>query len=244
MAKRKFEAVDEEEAWLISYADMITLIACFFILMMAFANYDPKGFQSKVEVVAKHFKQNKEDSSNIKLDTKNEEIAKHPDQDPKSKITMRDGDLNIVYQGSILFNDQSANITDEVKSNLDAMIATIRTLDPNYRVLIEGHTDNIPPKADSQFINNWALSGSRAAAVIERFETAGFDPSKLVTVSYADTRPMAPMEDEKGNIISENQKLNRRVVIKVIKPNKPTENLKLGFGHYFKESVEDVEDLP
>ena len=45
MAKRKFDPPDEEELWLVSYADMMTLVACFFILMMAFANYEPAGFQ-------------------------------------------------------------------------------------------------------------------------------------------------------------------------------------------------------
>ena len=40
----KSDEGDESEAWLVSYADMMTLIACFFILMMAFANFDPIGF--------------------------------------------------------------------------------------------------------------------------------------------------------------------------------------------------------
>lgn len=49
MDPKKFEQADEGEAWLTSYADMITLIACFFILMTAFANFDPIEFQEKGE---------------------------------------------------------------------------------------------------------------------------------------------------------------------------------------------------
>lgn len=51
--------VEEEggEGWLVSYADLMTLIACFFILMMAFANYDPVGFNKKAKEISKHFNQ-------------------------------------------------------------------------------------------------------------------------------------------------------------------------------------------
>jgi flagellar motor protein MotB len=72
------EEDEEEGAWLVSYADFMTCLACFFILMVAFANYDPVAFQQKTEEVAKSVSKDKYKSSKTKLDFLNEEIAKHP----------------------------------------------------------------------------------------------------------------------------------------------------------------------
>jgi chemotaxis protein MotB len=244
MAKRRFEQQEDEELWLISYADMMTLVACFFILMMAFANFDPAGFQVKSEIIAKHFNKDKYKSSEIKLKYVQEELALHPNLKKMNKISLLDGGLTVIYQGSVLFEGQSAELGEALTATLDAMISTIRSLDPNYRVLIEGHTDNIPLPAGAAFTNNWALSAARAASVVERFEIGGFEPSKLTIIGHADTRPMASMMDGSGQPIVENQKMNRRVVIKVIESNKPKESVKLGLGVYFKDSTEPVEDLP
>ena len=256
MAKRKYEPPDEEELWLVSYADMMTLIACFFILMMAFANYDEAGFNKKVATIADHF--NKKEGrgegkgenvgdakiSDLKLKTLEEEISKHPDLLKMTKISLRDGDLNVIFQGSALFDDQSAELNDSVVASLDGMISIIRSLNPNYRILVEGHTDNIPPRPNSGHLNNWALSSARASAVVERFEIGGFEPSKLAVVGYADTRSIAPMMDSSGKPLPENQKLNRRVLIKVIQPTDPKKLIKMGLGVYFKDSTEAIEELP
>ena len=256
MGKRKADPPDEEELWLTSYADMMTLIACFFILMMAFANYEEAGFQQKVEVIAEHFNKNKgkgEGKGEFKGDGKEsdqkmkffeDEISRHPEIKKMAKISMKDGGLNVVFQGSDLFDDQSDEIDETVEKSLDTMVSIIRSLDPNFRILIEGHTDNIPPAPGSSFANNWALSSARAAAVVERFEIGGFEPSKLAVVGYADTRPTAPMMDSTGKPLPENQKLNRRVVIKVISPREDKKPIKMGLGVYFNDSVDDAEDFP
>jgi chemotaxis protein MotB len=256
MGKRQIDPPDEEELWLTSYADMMTLIACFFILMMAFANYEEPGFQKKVQIIAEHFKKNqgkgegkgefKGDGkeSDLKMKFFEDELARHPDIKKMVKVSMKDGDLNVVFQGSALFTEQSAELDENIEKSLDSMVSIIRSLDPNYRILIEGHTDNIPPQADSGFVNNWALSSARAAAVVERFEIGGFEPSKLAVVGYADTRPIAPMMDSTGKPLPENQKLNRRVVIKVIAPREDKKPIKMGLGVYFNDSTEPITDLP
>ncbi len=256
MAKRKFDPPDEEELWLVSYADMMTLVACFFILMMAFANYEPAGFQQKVKVIADHFSKEKGKGpgkgefkgegkeSEQKLKNFEDELSRHPEIVKMAKISIKDGDLNVVFQGSALFDDQSAELGESVEASLDGMISIIRSLNPNYRILVEGHSDNIPPRPNSGFANNWALSSARASAVVERFEIGGFEPSKLAVIGYADTRPVAAMMDATGKSLPENQKLNRRVVIKVIQPKDVSKNIKMGLGVYFKDSTQEIEDLP
>lgn len=72
--------------WLVSYADMMTLIACFFILMMAFANYDPAGFNKKAIELSKSFNKDKYKSSELKMKELMEEVSKHPEITKKLKF--------------------------------------------------------------------------------------------------------------------------------------------------------------
>ena len=244
MGRRRPVEEEETELWLLSYADMMTLIACFFILLIAFANFDPVGFQEKVEVVSKHFRKEKYKTSEIKLKVLLEEIVKHPELKEMTKVSIKDSTLVITFSGSVLFDTNTAVINPDVISTLDNMIEIIKGFDPNYRILVEGHTDNQPPPPELGFINNWAFGAARAAAVIERFEVQGFDPLRLTAISKADTRPIEPFFDDEGNLIEENLKLNRRVVLRVIQPLAEGKTMKLGLGVYFDDATQDVSDVP
>lgn len=239
---RKRQEFEEEPppamGWLTSYADMMTLIACFFILMMAFANYDPAGFTRKTKEVSKHFNRDRFKSNETKLTQIQEEIAMHPELKKMSKVSVKDSSLVVTFSGSAIFPAATHKLSKNSILVLDAMIDIIKTKDPNFRILVEGHTDNQAMAEGTSFTSNWALSGARAASVIERFEYFGFDPKKLVSIGMADTKPLVPNEDANGNPIPENQKLNRRVVIKVLEPIDKSKEVKMGFGVYFKDAVE------
>jgi chemotaxis protein MotB len=240
MAKSKLdpgsEAPSDGASWLMSYADMMTLICCFFILMMAFANYDPVGFTKKTVEVSKHFNKDKYKSSDTKFQNLQEEIARHPELQNKLKTSVDENELIVTFSGSALFEDESYELTDQMRLTLDALIDLIKIKDSNFKVLVEGHTDNQPISKDSPFSSNWGLSGARAAAIVHRFEYFGFDPKNLVSIGHGDTKPIVPNEDDKGDPIPENVKLNRRVVIKVLEP-KTSAPVKMGFGVYFDDGV-------
>jgi len=219
--------------WLLSYADMMTLICCFFILMMVFANYDPVGFTKKTIEVSKHFNQDKYKSSDTKFKDLTEEIARHPELKVMTKTSIVDNKLVITFSGSALFEKSEYELNDETRFVLDALIDLIKVKDSNYRILVEGHTDNQPLDKKGPFTSNWALSGARAASVVQRFEYFGFDPQNLAAIGMADTKPIVPNEDDKGDPIPENLKLNRRVVIKVLETLDKSKMVKLGLGVYF-----------
>jgi chemotaxis protein MotB len=236
----KFEQEPEEDesgAWLMSYADMMTLIACFFILMIAFANFDPAGFSVKTQEIANHFNRDKNKPSETKLDLIMEELAMHPELIEKLKVSVKDNELIITFSGSALFEGQEHALTDDSLVALDTMIDIIRAKDPNFRILVEGHTDNMPI-SNSTFNSSWALSSARASSVVERFEFYGFDPEKIVPIGLGSTKPLAPNEDEDGEPIPENMRLNRRVIIKVLQPMDLESQMKMGLGVYFKDAVE------
>src|SRR5262245_37003616 len=74
---------------------------------------------------------------------------------------------------------------------------------------VEGHTDNVPI-ATAQFPSNWELSAARAAAVARLFIGAGVAAPRLAVLGYADTRPIDANETAEG------RGHNRRVTLLVL----------------------------
>lgn len=229
------EADEGSGGWLMSYADMMTLIACFFILMMAFANYDPVGFNKKANELSKNFQGGKYKPTDNKLQTLTEEIAKHPDLIKKTKITLNDASIAITFSGSILFKESKETISPEALESLDVLVDLIRGRDPNFKVVIEGHTDPFEHEKNPKVESSWELAGIRAAKVLQRFEFLGFNPKKLVSISKGDSELVEEPLDEKGLPNNDNNISNRRVVIKVMEPTENKKKVKFGFGIYFNE---------
>jgi chemotaxis protein MotB len=241
-----FEDDNDGEGWLVSYADMMTLIASFFILMMAFANYDPPGFQKKAEVIAKHFRKDKNKSSAVKLKFLDEEIAIHPELKNKIKISVKDGELVLVFSGSTIFDNGEFKLDKDTVKTVDSLIDIIKTTNPQYRILVEGHADDsFEVESKKNTVNsNWLISSLRAASIIERFSYFGFPPSNLAALAKGDTQKILPSIDKNGERIERNAAINRRAIIKVLEPL-TKKKVKLGLGIYFQDSVEDTkENIP
>ena len=227
---------EDEGGWLVSYADLMTLIACFFILMMAFANYDPVGFNKKSKELSKHFMKDKYKSSDMELSQLSEEVSKHPELKKMLKVSLNDGALTLTFSGSSLFKAGQFELTDKSTISLDTLIDIIKSINPDFRILVEGHTGSKLDVESSPFKSSWTLSGARSSLVVSRFEYFGFDPQKLIMIGKGDTTPLAENFDEKGDPIIENQDINRRVIIKVLEPLSKANQMKMGLGVYFKDS--------
>lgn len=237
MAKRKelSEGEDSGELWLISYADMMTLIACFFIILTAFANYDPVGFQRKAEEVSKYFRIGKFKPSDEKAKFIEEEIARHPELPKNTKISLRDSILKITFTGSAVFKNQAYELDAATLTTVDNLIDIIKTSNPDARILIEGH-------ADDQLINgkgrgDWDISAMRAAEIVKRFEYYGFPPDHLTAVAKGSSIPLVKSKDSEGKTIEDLARVNRRAMIIVLEPTEK-QRVKLGLGVYFQDSKE------
>jgi chemotaxis protein MotB len=94
-------------------------------------------------------------------------------------------------------------------------VGTILGKIPEQRILIEGHTDNIPisPGLSARFPTNWELSTARATEVVKYLITQGQLPAqRLSAVGRADTAPVAT------NATDEGRALNRRIEIILLPP--------------------------
>lgn len=228
----------EEQAWLLSYSDLMTLLACFFILLMVFADYDPKEFQNKVEQVAQHFDPKKIPEQQQKTQQLAQVITNKMGVNNQVSLKVQNDEISIIFQGTFLFVDNTIQLRPDASKMLDTIIASLQDLDPNLNFLIEGHADSTPLEQTGTFQNHWQLSAARAALVAGRFEQLGLPLKNIRVLALGSSSPLVKERDRKGNVIAENQALNRRVVIKVLASSVRHQKMKLGLGALFMESDE------
>jgi chemotaxis protein MotB len=225
------------EPWLMSYADFMTLLCSFFILMMSMASFDDSKMSQLAINLAKYF--NEKEMS--KMLNNLEEIKNGLDKDlhfgtgVRTKLT--ENGLEIIFTGNAIFESGKADILPDAGDQLAIMIDLIKKRNRNYKVLVEGHTDNAVIKKGFQFASNRELSSARASRIVDKFEDAGFDPRNMIAMGYGETRPISPNNKENGEPIPENMQMNRRVVIKVldIGGNKKDKGASLKEGAFFDD---------
>lgn len=240
MAKKSKPSHEEQgEVWLLSYADLMTLLTCFFLLMMVFANYEEPGSNAVAKQIADSINKVDNKISETKLQETSQEIAKHPEILKKTKISVTNQDLQITFSSSVLFKEGSIDISEEIEPTLQSLIDIIRSKDVNFRVVIEGHSDPYEYREMQNINSTWELGAIRASRVLSKFETFGFDPNKLVAITKGDSEPLQASKDENGQPIPENMILNRRVVIRVIEPVADHKKVKFGLGIFFNEKLND-----
>jgi chemotaxis protein MotB len=121
--------------------------------------------------------------------------------------TRREHGLEITIPEVALFDSARATLHESARPVLDELAATLRE-GGETRISVEGHTDNVPVQG-GQFASNWDLASARANAVARYLLEHGFEPARLQSVSYADTRPVASNDSEQGRAA------NRRVELQI-----------------------------
>jgi chemotaxis protein MotB len=123
--------------------------------------------------------------------------------------------LVVTILDRVLFPSGQATLTPEGRRVL-AKVGTVLTKIAGRRVLIEGHTDNVPIGATlvARFPTNWELSTARATEVVRFLIAEGKLPAAMLSaVGRADTTPVASNASEDG------RKFNRRIEIIVLPPD-------------------------
>lgn len=220
--------------WLMTYADMITLLLCFFAVFLSVSQPRSDKIEQAKEEVKKVFA-NPEDfiqrefptpiqdnlpSGNGILPTNTANPFGIVSTNRNIQVTPGDRITTIEMDSSAFFGSGSATLNMDGNKVLDNIANIIKDNKfKDYRVIVEGHTDDAPINT-SQFPSNWELSTARAASVVRLLISQGFPPNRLQAAGYADTFPKVPNRDAQGRAISLNQEKNRRVVIRLEKIEK------------------------
>ncbi|HEX5711125.1 MAG TPA: OmpA family protein [Sulfuricurvum sp.] len=119
----------------------------------------------------------------------------------------RQGDtINLNMPGGITFDTGKANIKPNFNPVLSD-IASVMSKYPETKIEVQGHTDNVGSNSD-----NLQLSQLRAQSVTSALSAQGVDSSRIKSVGYGESMPVATNDTPAG------REANRRVEIKII-PN-------------------------
>ncbi len=234
MPKHKHEEHENHERWLVSYADFITLLFAFFVVMYSVSAVNEGRFRTVSESIKAALNPmyapplsntpfaigNTKPATILPSLEMSREVAirrlravmqsfhsavQYQFMEPVERKT---GEIVITVPDSVMFHEGDANLRPEALEFLRTLAEVLTEL--NRQVRVEGHTDNVPIRT-AQFPSNWELSAARAVHVVRVLsELYGVPPSHLAAVGYADSRPLAP------NLSPEDRAKNRRVEIIVL----------------------------
>ena len=200
------EELQQDELWLISYADMLTLLVGFFVLIIASVPMKRAQFERIAAALTGTHQAPLEDLRD-KVDAL---IARTPEL--KDKVRTRDDaeGLGIEFRDALFFDSGSARLREEAQPAIGEIARLLREL-PGRPVTIEGHTDDVPINTSS-FHSNWELSSQRAINVLQALQTSGVARDRMSARAYADTRPLSPAAEQD---VEQRRASNRRVLIRV-----------------------------
>ncbi len=210
------DEAEEDQEWLLTYSDMITLLLAFFAMLIAASQTDialweqmKQGMRSDVAGKEKV----ETPLAEIKLDL-DSLLVEERDQGLVGVVLDKDG-IKLSFNSSSLYNSGDAILLPSGERIINKVTQALNLLNYyQFRVDVEGHTDNVPIST-ARFPSNWELSVARASEVVKFFIREGIGGDRLKASGYADTKPVLPHVDEFGRDIVENRAANRRILIRI-----------------------------
>lgn len=224
--KKKIEECEPgAPLWMATFADMMTLLMSFFILIMSFSTMEVDkfkmamgslkgafgvlGVQEKLRPEQSWFSPYQREAltkSILEYIESLREIVKESDLEDKVKIYAMGNEVIIQIKNSILFDLGKADLNPQFLQVLSKIMDVLA--DKAQEIRVEGHTDDLPIRT-KQYPSNWELSFDRALNVVKFVVyKANIEPGKLSAAGFGEFNPLVP------NSSTENRAKNRRVVIK------------------------------
>jgi chemotaxis protein MotB len=246
MARRQKRAEhDNHERWLISYADFVTLLFAFFVVMYSISSVNVGKYKTFSDSLNVAFDQNAkaivnqsaQGSNKIFIDKSTSELIV---RQRKIQAQMKAVDENLkkvlaplIAKGivgvhrttrgvvvdisaSTLFKEGDERLQPGAAETLQQVAQLLSQ--ESQSVEVEGHTDDVPIKT-VQFPSNWELSAGRASSVVRMLVSYGVAERRLAAVGMAANQPIVP------NDTPEHRAKNRRVSITILSPEFERTNL-------------------
>lgn len=229
-------------AWMVTFADMVTLLLTFFVLLVSMASMDRVKFSAAASSLNKAFGTGVGSSSQAeyKIQTISSppstqfapiqsdsitKIQKRIETELKAlniqnfvELIQKDDDTIILrLDEAVLFQPDQSKVSPEAYPLLRQISDIIRPIP--MRLRIEGHTDDTLPPKGARW-DNWDLSIDRSVSVLRFFTKSNLLPlDRMSAAGYGQERPVVPNTSEQNRI------KNRRVDF-VLRAN-----TKLGLGN-------------
>ena len=231
------ESGAHHQRWIISYADFITLLFAFFVVMYSISQVNASKYRvfsdslKQTFAVDEHTPKNNDNRINAIRDSAGNAILDGKsgvlDGGKTLDIQKLENELrNISEQLSVMQdNIQLSGNEERVEINLNANILfAVGDAEPSYaaEVIFEEIATQLKnsdssidvegytdnqPIRTSRYPSNWQLASARAASIVQLLQGFGIAPERLSAIGYGEFRPVA------GNDTPEGRAKNRRVVL-------------------------------
>jgi chemotaxis protein MotB len=197
---------DQTDRWLVSYSDFLTLMFTFFAALYALSTVDKEKVGQFSTSINKAFNVIERPIPQL-TDTQ-----KQIQSEISGKISNIEGisvksdprGIVITLANDLAFISGSADIKESINNVLSELANVLKN--NSGRIVIEGHTDNLP-FSGSRYKSNWELATARAASILHSLIKDGIDPTRFIIAGYGEYRPVA------SNATEEGRARNRRVEI-------------------------------
>jgi chemotaxis protein MotB len=222
--------------WMVTYADMMALLLCLFILLLSFSEIDSTSFRRNAGPIRHAFnaqivvpRMKTAETETVWLppirpddyvepeESRVYRVLQHAMEDEITRniieLDTKDKTVIIRFPGTAAFPSGSADLSESFMPTLEKVRHIIAQTEG--RVLVAGHTDDTPIATD-RYRSNWDLSSARAVSVVhELLKEEAILPRRLSAQGLGESRPRVP------NDTPENKALNRRVEITIELPTSP-----------------------
>ena len=175
------------EGWLTSYADLITNLLIFFVLIISASQIQSGKMEKIIQSISDSTHQETKSLSQAKKEIQSVLNAEKLEKDVH--ITLTDDGLELSFESGVMFLSGSAEILSHMQGPLNRVLEAVAGYKERYRFAVEGHTDEVPIRTAS-YKSNWELSSARALVVRERLEEVGVVRGKIRVEAYADTKAL------------------------------------------------------
>ncbi len=247
---------ENAERWLLTYADMITLLMAFFIMMYSMSVMNLEKFNAVAFSIRSGFggvlkggrsllshptgQRSLSQGFPIREERQPVEQMKQAietyvaAQNLGDEVDVTRDERGVVIRISaekLLFTRGTANLTPAASPVLERIAQYIKPMVNN--ILVEGFTCDLPIST-AQYPSNWELSGARASRVVRFFEERDVAAERMSAVGYGETRPRFP------NTTEARRMKNRRVDIVIL--DEVQQKKTATQGKVYREALKNGED--
>ena len=238
-SRRKYqEDFEHHERWLVSYADFMTLLFAFFVVMYAISSLNTTKYQIVGNAIGSAFGKNRvfiNQNDALLLQQTPQMLLPRPR--PADALLKREREqmkgmardlltalAPLVSQGKVRVTETARGVSIEISDSIlfaqgeaglsagstEVLQAIAQVLKADtHAIQVEGHTDNVPISR-LQFPSNWELSAMRASGVVRLFVENGIAEARLVAVGHGANQPVASNDSAEGRL------RNRRVKVMIL----------------------------
>lgn len=212
-------------AWMATFADMVTLLLCFFVLLLSFTNQDVTNFKVMLgsvqeamgvqqddpgamaapyaETSFKERRSVRENREIVELGARMKKFIRAKDLSSMARVSSDKSGVMLRFDNSAMFDEGSAHLGPGAEEAMNVVIDGMKN--KNFNLIIRGHTDGNKPESPL-YASNWELSAARAAGCLRYILThSDIAAKRMKAVGYASAKPILPSTTEA------NKRVNRRV---------------------------------